>query len=145
MEARVAFPSLEEEEEISTPTRRFTSLEITSGPLDDSREQDERQEERRLRDLRGWAKAARAVVASTPGLAERLVTDWRKAARFCAWCGITESEFREGTPTSEPEAVTPLLSRLVQGQLPRALAPSKSEPKNQYLCAAFSVFVRTDS
>ena len=82
MEARVAFPSLEEDDEIASPTRKFTVLEITSGLPDDSREEDERQEERRLRDLRGRVKRARAVVASTSGLVEILANDWRKAAGF---------------------------------------------------------------
>ena len=94
VEARVASPSLEEGDEVPTPTRRFTSLEITSGLPDDSREEDERQEERRLRDLRGRVKVARAVVATTPGLAETLAGDWRKAERFYARYGVTEEMFR---------------------------------------------------
>ena len=97
-EGRIAFPSLTEDEEIPTPTRRFTVNEITSGLPDDSREADEREAERRLRDLRGRAKRARAVVANTPGLAETLAKDWRKAARFFARCGITEAQFRYGIP-----------------------------------------------
>jgi hypothetical protein len=96
VEARVAFPSLEEEVEIPTSTRRFSVMEITSGLPDDSLEEDERQEERRIRDLRGRVKRARAAVASTPGLAEILASDWRKAARFYARIGITESQFRLG-------------------------------------------------
>ena len=99
VEGRVAFPSLEEEDEIATPTRRFTVNEITAGLPDDSREEDERREARRLRDLRGRVKAARAVVASTPRLAEILVTDWRKAARFYARFGVTEELLRYGVPT----------------------------------------------
>lgn len=54
---------------------------VASGLLDDSRKEDEREEERRLRGLRGRVKAAKAVVATTPGLAETLAKDWRKAAR----------------------------------------------------------------
>jgi hypothetical protein len=54
---------------------------VASGLHDDSREEDEREEERRLSDPRGRVKAARAVVATTPGLAETLAKDWRKAAR----------------------------------------------------------------
>ncbi len=99
VEARVAFPTLEEEEEIPTPTRRFTAMETTSGLPDDSREEDERQEERRLRDLRGRVKAARAVVSSASGLAKVLASDWRKAARFYARFGIIETQFRCGVPT----------------------------------------------
>ena len=99
VKARVAFPTLEEQEEIPTPTRRFTVWETTSGLPDDSREEDERREERRLRDLRGRVKRARAVAASTPGLAETLAGNWRKAASFYARCGITEQMFRSGLPS----------------------------------------------
>ncbi len=83
-------------EEFATPTRRFSLLEITSGLPDDSREADERAAERRVRDLRGRVKAARAVVATTPGLAETLARDWQKAARFYARFGISETQFRHG-------------------------------------------------
>jgi hypothetical protein len=98
VEARVAIPPVEEEDEIATPTRQFTVMEITCGLPDDSREEDERQEERRLRDLRGRVKAARAIVSTTPGLAEMLERDWRKAARSYARYGITEESFRQGAP-----------------------------------------------
>ncbi len=43
-------------------------------------------------------KPARAVVAATPGLSETLQRDWRKAARFYARFGITETRFRHGAP-----------------------------------------------
>ena len=99
-EARVALPSLEEVDEVQTPTRRFTVMEITSGLPDDSREEDERQEEGRLRDLRGRVKRARAVVASSPGLAEVLAGDWRKAAMFYARLDNTEALFRSGVTSA---------------------------------------------
>jgi hypothetical protein len=102
LEGRVALPLLEEPEGIPTPTRWFTVREITSGLPDDSRREDERQEERRLRDLRGRVKRARAVVATTPGLAETLAGDWRKAARFYARNGITEEMLRRGVPLGLP-------------------------------------------
>ena len=70
--------------------------ETTSGLPDDSREEDERQEERWLRDLRGRVKAARALVSCTLGLAEKLARDWRKAARFYDRFGVTESQFLHG-------------------------------------------------
>ena len=85
-----------------TPTRRFTVLEITSGLPDDSLEEDERQEERQLRDLRGRVKRARAVVAGTPGLAETLAGDWRKAARYYARFGVTETALRQGVSSGNP-------------------------------------------
>ena len=68
--------------------------EIAGELPDDRREEGERQEERRICELRGRVKAARAVVAVTPGLAETLANDWRKAARFYPRCGITETMLR---------------------------------------------------
>ena len=109
VEARVAFPTLEEEEEVLTPTRRFTVWETTSGLPDDCREEDERDEARRLRDLRGRVKAARAVVANTPGLAETLQGDWRKAAMFYARRGISESQFRGSVHAMEGVAARDFL------------------------------------
>ena len=115
-EARVAIPSLEEPEEIPTPTRRFTGWETTSGLANDSREEDDGLVERRLRDLRGRVKRARAVVAGTPGLAEVLAGDWRRAALFYARLGVTEEMFRRGVaddiaesgPTYATSRPTPL-------------------------------------
>ena len=76
--------------------RRFSLWEITSGLPDDSREADEKQAARQLHDLRTRVKLARAVVSTTPGLAEILASDWRKAARFYARFGVTEHGFRFG-------------------------------------------------
>jgi len=87
---------VEEPEEFPTPTRRFTVWETTSGLPDDTREEDERAEERRLRDLRSRVKVARALVSSIPGLAETLTRDWVKAARFYTRQGIAEAQFRHG-------------------------------------------------
>jgi hypothetical protein len=100
-ESRVAFGGPDEDEDaedelIATPTRQFSLLEITSGLPDDSREADERAAERRLRDLRGRVKAARAATSATPGAEDELRRHWAKAARFYAWFGITEVEFRRG-------------------------------------------------
>ncbi|MGA7476723.1 MAG: hypothetical protein WBW47_05830 [Thermoplasmata archaeon] len=104
-ESRVAFGGPDEGEDaedeltiIATPTRQFSLLDITSGVPDDSREAHERAAERRLRDLRGRVKAARAVVSRTPGLGAILASDWRKAARFYAGLGITEAILRHGVP-----------------------------------------------
>jgi hypothetical protein len=58
---------LPDAEEIATPTRQLSLLEITSGLPDDSREADERAAERRLRNLRGRVKAARAAISTTLG------------------------------------------------------------------------------
>ena len=99
VEAMVAFPSMEDE--IPTPTRRFTVWETLSGVPDDSREADEKEAERQLRDLRGRVKAARALVSSTPGLSEVLAGDWKKAARFYAGYGITEEMLRPGVLSAD--------------------------------------------
>ena len=103
-ESRVAFggpDESEDTEEIATPTRQFSLLEITSGLPDDSLEADERAEERRLHDLRGRVKAARAAVSVTPGAEGVLRQDWMKAAQFYARFGITEAQFLHGIPDSE--------------------------------------------
>jgi len=99
-ESRVAFGGPDEDAEgVTTPTRQFSLLEITSGWLDDSREADERAEARRLRDLRGRVKAARVAISTTPGAEEVLRQDWVKAAHFYAKFGITEAQFRHGVPS----------------------------------------------
>lgn len=99
-EVRTAFPTLDEgAEKTATLTGKSTLAKITSGTPSDSRESDERQEDQRLRDLRGRVKRVRAIVASTPGLAEVLASDWRRAARFYARFGITEAELRYGVPS----------------------------------------------
>jgi len=96
-EARLVYNEEDDEaEEIATPTRRFPVHEFTSGLPDDSREEDERAEARRLHDLRACVKRARAVVASTPGLAELLVSDWRRAGMFYAQYRVTEAMLRHG-------------------------------------------------
>ena len=60
--------------------------------------------ERRLRDVRGRVKAARAVVVSTRGLAETLASDWRRAGGFYARFGITETMLRNGVPGTQADA-----------------------------------------
>ncbi|MGP8016824.1 MAG: hypothetical protein ACLPQ4_04150 [Thermoplasmata archaeon] len=105
-ESRVAFGGPDDgegAEEIATPVRQFSLLEITSGLPDDSREADERVAERRLRDLRGRVKAARAAVSAMPGAEATLRGDWVKAAHFYARFGINEAMFRGGVPAVEPE------------------------------------------
>ncbi len=61
-------------------------------------------------------QAARGAVSTTPGLAETLGTDWRKAARFYARFEITETRFRHGVRSwdSPPEG-DPLGNRTAAG------------------------------
>ncbi len=77
---------------------------MTSDLPDDSRDADEREAERHLRDLRGRVKRARAVIATTPGLAEILARDVRKAAMFYARFGVTEEGVSTGVPSAEGRA-----------------------------------------
>jgi len=107
-ESRVAFGGPDEDAVgVATPSRQFTLLEITSGLPEDSREADERAAERRLSDLRGRVKAARAAIARTPGAEEVLRRDWIKAARFYARFGVTEAQFRRGVPCPSSEEMDP--------------------------------------
>jgi hypothetical protein len=101
-EARVALPNAEQEED-GVRSRGFSLQEITSGLPDDSREADERAAERGLREVRFRVKVARAVVATTRGMAEMLARDWRKASRFYARFGITKAQFRHGVPSDTVE------------------------------------------
>jgi hypothetical protein len=106
----VAFGGPDESEDaengrISTPTRQFSLLEITSGLPDDSREADDKQAERRLHELRARVKAARSVVSTTPGLAETIAADWQKAARSYARFEITETVLRQGVRAGIPEEI----------------------------------------
>jgi hypothetical protein len=82
---------------------RFTVWDTTSDLPDDSREADERAAERRVRDLRGRVKAARAALAATPGAAEAMGEAWRKQAGFRARHEISQAQFRRGvTATKGP-------------------------------------------
>jgi hypothetical protein len=101
-EARLVYPEEHDEvEEFATPTRRFTIHEITSGPPDDPRDADEKEEERRVRDVRARVKVAHAILATTPGFSETLEADWRRAALFYARFGITEGMFRWGVSSHQ--------------------------------------------
>jgi hypothetical protein len=102
VEARVAFPDAEQEED-GVDSRRFSLLEITSGLPDDSREADERAAARNLWDVRARVKAARAAISAVPGAEGVLRRDWVRAARFYARFGITESQFRHGIASTTPE------------------------------------------
>ncbi len=94
------------DEEDGVANSRFSERDITSGLPDDSREEDEKQVERCVRDLRARVKVARAAVSTTPGLTEILASDWRKAARFYARYGISEAHFRHGVAVIDPEVET---------------------------------------
>lgn len=90
----------------------FNTVDPTGLPVD-SREADERAAERTLREMRARVKAARAVVATTPGLAETIQCDWRKAARFYAQFGISEASFRFGVPQSITDSEGDALDELM--------------------------------
>ena len=100
LKARIALPHLDaqdEESEIPAAARHFSLHEITSGLPDDSREADEKETaERRLREPRGRLRAARAMVSTTPRLAETVAGDWRKAERLYVRAEIAEGLFQHG-------------------------------------------------
>ena len=98
-----ASESLDLDTEDPAGPRRFTAWETTSGLPDDSREADERQEERYLRDLRARVKQARAVIAATTGLAEILASNPRKAAMFHARFGVIGEPLRKGVNTGNQD------------------------------------------
>jgi hypothetical protein len=99
-EARTAYREGDDEEGEEVPSRsRLTVWDTTSGLPDDSREADERGAERRLRDLRGRVKAARAAISASPGAAEAIRADWRRGAGFLARFRITQVQFRQGVPS----------------------------------------------
>jgi hypothetical protein len=101
-EARTAYrEGFEGEEEEAPIHTRFTVWDTTSGLPDDSREADERSAERRLRDLRGRVKAARAALGAVPGATGLLRADWRREAAFYARFGISQAQFRNGVPEKE--------------------------------------------
>jgi len=101
-EARTAYRETGEDGEEVPIQSRFTVWDTTSGLPDDSREADERAAERRLRDLRGRVKAARAALSGAPGAADLLRANWRREAAFYARFGITQAQFRGGAGQIEP-------------------------------------------
>ena len=73
---------------------------------------DERVIARRLVELRARVTAVRAVVATTPGLAEMLRRNWPKAARFYAKFGMKKVLLRHGVPVEEVRVDEDLIDRL---------------------------------
>lgn len=71
-------------------------LGAASGRPDDSREEDERQEQRRLRDLRGRVKVARALISTAKGLAAVLGSDPARSAEFHRRRGVSIEQIRDG-------------------------------------------------
>jgi hypothetical protein len=100
-EARTAYREDSDEDPERPVHPRFSVWDVTSGLADDSREAEERAAERRLRDLRGRVKAARAALSTNPGAQEALRADWRREAAFYARFGITQAQFRHGVPRTE--------------------------------------------
>jgi len=78
--------------------RTAAGFTITSGLLGDSREVDERAEAPLLRDPRACLKAARAIDAAHPGMAETPSGGWRRAAWSYEQSGITRAQLETGVP-----------------------------------------------
>jgi hypothetical protein len=106
-EARTAYREDEEEGEDVPIHSRFTVWDTTSGLPDDSREADERVAARRLFDLRGRIKAARAALSAVPSAAESMRVDWTRESAFYARFGISQYHLRNGAPSvcTEPAVV----------------------------------------
>jgi hypothetical protein len=56
------------------------------------------------------------VAATAPGLAETLARDSRKATRFYARFGSTETRLRHGVPVEEADRVADLIQSGREGQ-----------------------------
>jgi hypothetical protein len=85
-------------DEAEVGDRRFSLLEITSGLPDDSQGAAGRIPERRPRVLRAAVKAARAMVATAPGLADMPQSNGRRVVRFYARFNGTRGQFQFGVP-----------------------------------------------
>jgi hypothetical protein len=128
-EARTAYRGVEEDAE-NPSHHRFSVWDVTSGLPDDSREADERAESRRLRDLRGRVKAARAALSVTPEARDAMRVGWLREAAFYARFGITQAMFREGVSSecdglSPPERIGPVPKAGLPGLLRSRRAPSE--------------------
>jgi hypothetical protein len=107
-EARTAYRDEDDEGGEEVPIRsRFTVWDTTSSLPDDSREADELAAARRLRELRGRVKAARAALSRARGAEEALRADWRREAAFYARFGITQTQFRHGVAAGVPAGLDP--------------------------------------
>jgi hypothetical protein len=98
-EARAVYRGVDEEGDRPIHPR-FSVWDVTSGLPDDSREAEELGAARRLRDLRGRVKAARAALSAHPGARKALEADWRREAAFYPRFGITQAQFRHGAPAT---------------------------------------------
>lgn len=96
-EARVVYRETDDgSDEIATTTRTFSLLDITSGLPDDSKEAEEREQERKLCDLRGRVQAARNVIARTPGLFEVLAGAQRRRGCSARGTGLRSGGYFAG-------------------------------------------------
>jgi hypothetical protein len=81
--------------------REFDDRDITANLPDDSREEDERNMRRYLRDLRTRVKAVRAKIAADPSIAQTLASNPEKARAFYAVHHVTEAQVRHGVPNMD--------------------------------------------
>ena len=79
----------------------FSRRDVTSGLPDVSREADERQEARRLADLRDRVKRPRAMISTTEGLAMTLESDPLRAVALYRRFGVTAEHLRAGVPARD--------------------------------------------
>jgi hypothetical protein len=85
--------------------REFDDREVTANLPDDSREEDERNMRRYLRDLRLRVKAVRAKIAADPSIGRTLASNPEKADAFYHIHHVTEAQVRHGIPDLDVESL----------------------------------------
>ena len=66
---------------------------------------------------------AKGTAVSTPGWSDMLTQDRRKTARFYAWFGITESQFRAYVPVGSAGEITQKVLDRIRAQTSSPRAP----------------------
>jgi hypothetical protein len=85
--------------------REFDDHDVVANLPDDSREEEERNIRRYLRDLRLRVKAVRALLSTNPSIGETLATNPEKARAFYAIHHVTEAQVKGGVPDMDVEGL----------------------------------------
>jgi hypothetical protein len=83
--------------------REFDDHDIVANLPDDSREEQELNMRRYLRDQRSRVKSVRAVISADPEVAQTLATNPEKARAFYAIHHVTEAQVKGGVPDMDVE------------------------------------------
>jgi len=100
--AKEAWVSDRQRADAFLPAHGWDVRDITANLPDDSRETEERETEKHLRDQRARVKAVRALISVDPDIAHTLATNPGKARAFYAVHGVTEAQVRRGVPDLSP-------------------------------------------